>query len=55
MVNYEIIDYAGETVKDGFGSCGAAYNFLMLNYTVDFIHEMGFKVIRKEEEDESNT
>ena len=53
MAHYAIIDYAGETVKDGFGSCAAAYNYLA-SYTVDFIHEMQFKVIREEESDEQS-
>ena len=47
----KIIDYAGETVKDGFGSAAAAYNFLYITYSVDFIKEMGFRVIREEEKD----
>ena len=48
---FAIIDYAGETVKDGFGTAAAAYNFLYMTYSVDFIKEMWFRVIRKEEED----
>ena len=47
---FKIIDYAGETVKDGFGSAAAAYNFLYITYSVDFIKEMCFRVIKKEEE-----
>jgi hypothetical protein len=49
-MGYKIIDYAGETVKDGFGTAAAAYNFLYITYSVDFIKEMGFRVVRKEEE-----
>ena len=52
MTHYAIVDYAGEVVKDYFGSAAAAYNFLYMTYSVDFIKEMGFKVIREEEEDE---
>lgn len=52
---FKIIDYTGETVKDGFGSCAAAYYYLALTYTVDFIHEMHFRVIREEEEDERDS
>ena len=52
MTRYAIVDYAGEVVKDCFGSAAAAYNFLYMTYSVDFIKEMEFKVIRKEEEDE---
>ena len=48
---FKIIDYAGETVKYGFGSAAAAYNFLYITYSVDFIKEMGFRVIREEEKD----
>ena len=48
---FKIIDYAGETVKDGFGSAAAAYNFLYITYSVDFIKEMRFKVIREEDTD----
>lgn len=48
---FAIIDDYRETVKDGFGSAAAAYNFLYITYSVDFIREMGFRVIRKEEED----
>ena len=49
---FKIIDYAGESVKDGFGTASAAYNFLYMTYTVDFIKEMYFRVIREEAEDE---
>ena len=51
---FKIIDYAGETVKDGFGSAVAAYNFLYITYSVDFIKEMGFRVIREEKDVEDN-
>ena len=51
-MSYKIIDDYRETVKDGFGSCAAAYNYLALTYTVDFIHEMHFRVIREEGEDD---
>lgn len=54
-MGYKIIDDYRETVKDGFGSCAAAYNYLALTYTVDFIHEMHFRVIREEEEDERDS
>ena len=50
-MGYKLIDYAGETVKDGFGSAAAAYNFLYITYSVDFIKEMWFRVIRGEEKD----
>lgn len=53
---YKIVDYAGETFKDGFKSCEQAYSYLYISYNIDFIHEMGFRVVREEEEDEqSNT
>lgn len=51
---FKIIDYAGETFKDGFGSCEVAYSYLYISYNTEFIHEMGFKVIREEEEDEQS-
>ena len=53
-MGYKVIDYAGETVKSGFMTVGATYNFLYITYSVDFIKEMGFKVIREEEEDEQS-
>lgn len=49
---FKIIDYAGETFKDGFDSCERAYSYLYISYNTDFIHEMGFRVIREEESDE---
>lgn len=49
---FKVIDYAGETVKDNFPSAAATYHYLMLTFSVDFIHEMGFKVFREEEKDE---
>ena len=49
---FKIIDYAGETVKNGFGTASAAYTFLYLTYSVDFIKEMHFRVKREEAEDE---
>lgn len=49
-MGYKILDDYGETVKDGFESCAAAYNYLAVRYTVDFIHEMHFRVIREEAE-----
>ena len=52
---FKIIDYAGETVKDGFGTASAAYTFLYLTYSVDFIKEMHFRVIREEEEDDRDS
>ena len=52
---FKIIDYAGETVKDGFGSAAAAYNFLYITYSVDFIKEMWFRVIREEVENERDS
>ena len=53
-MGYKIIDYAGETFKDGFDSCERAYSYLYISYNTDFIHEMGFRVIREEEEDEQS-
>ena len=49
---FKIIDYAGETLTNGFPSCEAAYRYLYISYSADFIHEMQFRVIREEEEDE---
>ena len=49
---FKIIDYAAETVKDNFPSAAAAYHYLALTFSTNFIHEMGLKVVRKEEEDE---
>ena len=49
---YRIIDYAGETFKDGFETCERAYSYLYISYSTEFIHEMGFRVIREEEADE---
>ena len=49
---YKVIDYAGETLTNGFPSCEAAYRYLYISYSADFIHEMQFKVIREEESDE---
>ena len=54
-MGYRIIDYAGETLKDGFDTCGRAYSYLYISYSVDFIHEMGFRVIREEVEDERDS
>ena len=51
---FKIIDYAGETFKDGFGSCETAYNYLYISYNTEFIHDMGFRVIREEVEDEQS-
>lgn len=52
---FKVIDYAAETVKDNFPSAAAAYHYLALTFSADFIHEMGFKVVRKEEEDERDS
>ena len=52
---FKIIDCYGETVRDDFGSAAAAYHYLALTFSVDFIHEMQFKVIRKEVEDERDS
>ena len=52
---YKIVDYAGETVKDGFDACERAYSYLCISYSTDFIHEMGFRVIREEEKDERDS
>ena len=49
---FKIIDYAGERVVGDFRLAAAAYEWLYDSFSVDFIHEMGFKVIREEEEDE---
>lgn len=49
---FKIIDYAGETLTNGFPSCAAAYRYLYISFSTDFIHEMQFKVIREEESDE---
>lgn len=54
MAHYAIIDYDGETLKDGFDSCERAYSYLYISYSTDFIHEMGLRVIREEEEDEQS-
>ncbi len=51
---FKVIDYQYETVKDGFGSAAAAYNFLYLTYSVDFIREMGFRVVSYEREEEED-
>lgn len=51
---FKVIDCYGETVKDDFGSAVAAYHYLALTFSVDFIHEMQFKVIREEEKDEQS-
>lgn len=54
-MGYKIIDNYRETVKDGFGTASAAYNFLYMTYTVDFIKEMHFRVKREEAEDERDS
>ena len=50
-MGFKVIDCYGETVKDDFGSAAAAYNFLYITYSVDFIKEMWFRVIREEDTD----
>ena len=52
---YKIVDDYRETVKDGFETCNAAYKYLASTYTLDFIHEMHFRVMREEEEDERDS
>lgn len=54
MAHYAIIDYAGETVKDGFSSAERAYSYLALGFSLAFIHEMQFKVVREEVKDEQS-
>lgn len=54
MTRYAIVDYAGETLKDGFDSCERAYSYLSLSFSPAFIHEMQFKVVREEEKDEQS-
>lgn len=51
---YKIIDYAGETLKDGFEACERAYSYLSLSFSPAFIHEMQFKVVREEVKDEQS-
>lgn len=46
---YKIIDYAGETFQGGFETCKRAYSYLYISYNTDFIHEMGFRVVKEEE------
>ena len=49
---FKIIDYAGATVEDGFVNARFAYTWLNEKFSIDFIREMHFRVIREEEEDE---
>ena len=51
---FKIVDYAGETLTNGFPSSEAAYRYLYISYSADFIHEMQFRVKREEEEDEQS-
>ena len=48
---FKIIDYAGETVKDGFKTSRDAWCWLMWRFSNGFISEMAFKVIREEDTD----
>lgn len=52
---YKIIDYAGETIEEGFPNAKAAYVWLSFKFSEAFIHEMQFMVIREEEEDERDS
>lgn len=54
MAHYAIIDYAGETLKDGFETCERAYSYLSLSFSPAFIHEMQFKIVREEVKDEQS-
>ena len=49
---FKIIDYSGQTVKDGFKTSRDAWCWLMWRFTNRFINEMEYNVIREEEEDE---
>lgn len=49
---FKIIDYAGETIEEGFPNARAAYVWLSFKFSGDFIHEMHFKVVREEVKDE---
>ena len=51
---FKIIDYAGEIIKDDFSSAEKAYSYLSLSFSPAFIHEMQFKVVREEEEDDQS-
>ena len=49
---FKVIDYAGETVEEGFSSAVEAYRYIALTFSPDFIREMHFKVIGEEVKDE---
>ena len=52
-MGYKIIDYAGETVADGFPNEFKAQQFMYSNYSRDCIRELEFE-IREEESDEQS-
>ena len=51
---YKIIDYAGETVADGFPNEFKAQQFMYSNYSRECIRELEFE-IREEVEDERDS
>lgn len=51
---YKVIDYAGETIEEGFPNARAAYVWLSFKFSEAFIHEMQFKVVREEVKDEQS-
>ena len=52
---FKVIDYAGETVEEGFPNVRAAYVWLNFKFTDGLIHEMQFRVVREEVEDERDS
>ena len=49
IFNYCIIAFDNSVVKDGFNSRYEAVKWMNDHYTMDFIVEMAFKIIREED------
>lgn len=48
---YKVVDFNNETVRDGFSTEGAAWNWLYSVFTKDYIKDAGLNVVKEDDDD----
>lgn len=50
-MGYKVVDFNNETVRVGFSTEGAAWNWLYSVFSKDYIKDAGFKVVKEDDDD----
>lgn len=50
-MGYKVVDFHNETVRVGFSTEGAAWNWLYSVFTKDYIKDAGLNVVKEDDDD----